>query len=92
MNMTEQAASIYEEMTGMAEAHAAALSLEEEDVDLFISNASPYKLLSITLHMQLRLIDLSLQYDSVNLEEAKNLAGRLSLDLACAIQYIKGAK
>ena len=72
-----------------AEDNADALMLEERAVDQFISTASPRKLLSIALHVQFRLIDLALLHDSVNLEEAKDLAWGLALDLASAILDMK---
>ena len=90
MNMTEQAAIIYEEMTGMAEA-SAALMLEERDVDLFISNASPRKLMRVAQYMRVRIYLLSRQHNSIHLDEAWDLAAALALDLEGAILDIKGA-
>ena len=61
----------------------------EDSVAIFIGNASPYKLMLAAKYMQFRLIDLALLYDSVNLEEAKDLATALALDLEGAILDIK---
>ena len=74
----------------MAEDNAAALVLEEKDVDLFISNASPRKLMRVAQYMRTRIYLLSRQHNSIHLDEAWDLAASLALDLAGAIEDIKG--
>ena len=91
MNMTEQAAIIRQARIDLAEANTAEFEREERDIDLFVCNANPNKLMGIALHMQRRINHLTLQHESENLKEASNIAFDLVLDLAGAIRDIKGA-
>ena len=76
----------------MAESHAAEEERVEKNAWIFISYASPDQLLIIAKYMHERIHEISLMHLSKNLDEASNLSGDLVLDLACAIQDIKGDK
>ena len=92
MNMTEQAAIIYKEMTDMAEDNAAAWPQEMRDMEILLCIETLDKLAVNAKYIQFKIHLLSTRHDSMNLKEAYNIAGDLVLDLKGAIQDIKGDK